>query len=47
MELSKPIHGNLQNIFRMKYVGYSKKDAKAKFKIDFEKEQSKHFINIK
>lgn len=31
----------------MRYIGYSKKDTKAKFKIDFEKEQEKYFINIK
>jgi len=44
--ISKPIHGNLNNIFKVRYIGYTKKEAKEKFKQDFKKEQSKYFINI-
>ena len=45
--ISKPIHGNLNNIFKKQYIGYTEKEAKAKFKIDFEQEQNKYFINEK
>ena len=45
--ISKPIRGNLNNIFKKQYIGYTEKEAKAKFKIDFEQEQNKYFINEK
>jgi hypothetical protein len=44
--ISKPIHGNLNNIFTVRYSGYNKKEAQKRFKEAFKQEQSKHFINI-
>ena len=44
--ISKPIHGNLNNIFSIRYSGYSKEEAKKRFKKAFKEEQNKHFVNI-
>jgi hypothetical protein len=44
--ISKPIHGNLNNMFTVRYSGYNKKEAQERFKESFKQEQSKHFINI-
>jgi hypothetical protein len=40
-----PLHGNLNDMFKHAYMGYTKKQALKKFENDFNQAESKVFIN--
>lgn len=44
-KISKAIHGNQMNVFSMKYIDYTREEAKEKFKTDFAIESKKYFVN--
>lgn len=44
--ISKAVHGNLQDIFKQKYIGYTKAEAEELFIKSFQKEEDRTFVNI-